>query len=115
MVTRLVMTEDDLLATVLDLCKVHRCLVHHDRPARTKDGWRTAISGDSGFPDVVIAGAGGFLFRELKNATATVPPHQLRWLRRVGLAGGNVGVWRPADLHSGLILAEIESAAAGGS
>lgn len=59
-------TERELLDAVVDLAEHCRWAVHHDRPARTGAGWRTAIQGAAGFPDLVLARGGVVLFRELK-------------------------------------------------
>lgn len=59
-------TEQELLDATIALAETTRWAVHHDRPARTGAGWRTAISGNAGFPDLVLARGGLVLFRELK-------------------------------------------------
>jgi hypothetical protein len=90
----------------MDLCRLLHVRVHHCRPARRADGsWSTPISGDSGFPDLVIAGAGGVLFRELKGAKGKLSASQQAWALTLG---GAWGLWRPADLHSGRVQAEIQ-------
>jgi hypothetical protein len=100
-------TEDDLKGAVMDLCKLLGLLVHHDRPARTEHGWRTAIEGDEGFPDLVIAGRRGVLFRELKSAKGKPTLPQQLWLDRLFAAGADVGLWRPADLTTGRIESQL--------
>lgn len=58
------MTEQQLLANVLDLCRLLGLRTAHFRPAQTAHGWRTPVSGDGqGWPDLVIVGAGGILVR----------------------------------------------------
>lgn len=101
------MLESEFLVAVLHLARLRGCLVHHCRPARTASGWSTPIQGDSGFPDLVIAGAGGVLFRELKTETGTVTVPQRLWIDRLSVAQVNVAVWRPDDLRSGLVDSEI--------
>jgi len=60
-------TEQELLDCVLDLARLHRWAIHHDRPARRAGArWSTAIAGHAGFPDLVLARQGVVLFRELK-------------------------------------------------
>lgn len=106
------MTEDQLLANVLDLCRLTHVRTAHFRPARTATGWRTAVSGDGkGFPDLVLVGNKGVLFRELKSDKGRPDTEQAVWLERLRAAGANVGVWRPDDLHAGSILHEIQAVA----
>lgn len=104
------LSEDDLLTTVLDMCKVLGLRVAHFRPARTEHGWRTAVQGDGkGFPDLVICGPGGVLFRELKTATGRTSADQAAWLTDLAEGGQNAEVWRPEDLRSGRIEAELRA------
>lgn len=63
-------SEQELLDATIDLAKAFQWLVHHDRPARTANGYKTAIQGHAGFPDLVLARAGVVLFRELKGYDA---------------------------------------------
>lgn len=107
------MSEADLQRAVEDLAHLHRCLVHHCRPARTANGWRTPISGDAGFVDVVIVGNQGVLYRELKSGAGRLRPEQQGWLARLTTAGCDAGVWRPVDLHpnGGRIADEIRAVA----
>ncbi|MCI0542945.1 MAG: hypothetical protein L0Z49_00695 [Actinobacteria bacterium] len=51
--------------------------VCHFRPATTRDGWRTAVQGHPGFPDLVLARRGRVVFAELK---AALSAEQLEWL-----------------------------------
>ena len=101
------MTEDDLLRAVLELCLYRNCHAHHSRPARTVNGWRTAIQGNPGFPDLVIVGTRGVLWRELKAPRGRVTPEQARWIAQLQRAGADADIWRPCHLTSGRITAEI--------
>lgn len=104
------MNEGHLLAAILDICKYRRCLVHHCRPARMASGnWVTPIQGDAGFADLVIAGEHGVLFRELKSEKGQLAPGQRSWLALLTGAGADAALWRPSDLTSGRVLAEIEA------
>jgi hypothetical protein len=112
------MTEDDFKYWLIGdsrrpgLARVWGWLIHHDRPARTKDGWRTAVEGHAGFPDLILArdrltrivelkadkgrltieqdawlvAFTGFHYREL---------HPDKWARGVGPLHLAVHVWRP--------------------
>lgn len=101
---------------VIDVASRFGWLVHHDRPARTRDGrWRTAIQGHAGFPDLVLVptattqavfdrqhapdlATAVTLYRECKTNTGKNPdPLQRRWIVALTDAGHNAGVWRPRD------------------
>lgn len=98
------MSEAELQAAVLDSCAAFGWLVHHDRPARTQRGWRTAVEGNAGFPDLVIVHkVHGCLFRELKGERGLVAPDQQEWLDALSATGADVGIWFPSDWRSGLI------------
>lgn len=105
------MSEDALLSSVLEMAKVLGVLSAHFRPAQSKTGrWLTAVQGDGkGFPDVTFCGPGGVLFRELKATKGAVRPEQKVWLSRLSEAGADAGVWRPEDLRSGRIEAELKA------
>lgn len=106
------MSEDDLLTAVLDLCRYVNVRTLHIRPARTALGWRTAVSGDGkGFPDLLIVGSKGVLYRELKTAKGLLTPDQKAWLECLKAAGQNAAIWRTEHLPSGLILREIQAVA----
>src|SRR6187399_2525587 len=106
---RRAMTEDDLLRAVLDLCQYRGILTFHARPARTAQGWRTPVMGNGiGFPDAVMVGPGGVLYRELKAERGRVSPAQRLWLDRLTEAGQDADVWRPVDLRDGVILSQIK-------
>ena len=71
--------ETQLLAAIVGVLKMVDGGLHHDRPARTEHGWRTAVQGDEGFPDLVIAAGGVYVFRELKGPYEKLSPAQYRW------------------------------------
>ena len=99
----LAMTEDDLLASVLDLCRHLRLRTAHFRPARTEHGWRTAVSGDGqGWPDVTIVGR-KLVIRELKTERGRVVGPQAEWLLALQRAGVDADVWRPTQWVDGTI------------
>src|SRR5579863_4723696 len=66
----------------------------------------------SGFPDLVLIGGSGILFRELKRERYDPTPMQQAWLSALENAGGDSGVWRPSDLLSGRIARELTAIAA---
>lgn len=62
--------------------------VHHDRPARTERGWRTAISGTKGFPDFLATRNGELVVAEFKRPPRRLDdPAQSKWLYEFHLAG----------------------------
>ena len=103
------LTEAEFTSQVIQLAKLHKWLVAHFRPGLTRKGrWITAMSGDVGFPDLVLAkscqpidriaiGAGRVVFAELK-----IPPNkptaaQLDWLSVLTAAGVEAYLWTPND------------------
>ena len=92
-----VVTESHLLEAVAAFAVVRGWLVHHDRPARTKDGWRTAMQGHQGFPDLVLVRGGRLIFVELKAEKGRVSSTQERWIAELRTTGSLVCVWRPSD------------------
>lgn len=104
------LSEENLLGVVLDMAATLHLRTAHFRPAQTAQGWRTPVQGDGkGFPDLVLVGRGGVLYRELKSAAGALSAEQDAWLFDLSMAGQNTGVWRPVDLRSGRILAELHS------
>ena len=91
------MTEDQLLAAVLDIAAYRGWRVTHFRPAKTDKGWRTPLSGNPGFPDLVLARRGQVIFAELKDADGRLSPAQKGWKEELGEA---YEVWRPRDLET---------------
>jgi hypothetical protein len=96
--------EQELQATIVEACRVLGYRVAHFRPAQTAHGWRTPMSGDVGFPDLICARPGRVLALELKAARGRLGPGQAEWLQ--ALDGGLVEarVVRPAELDELLVL-----------
>jgi hypothetical protein len=97
--------EAEFQSRVVDYAKLNGWRVAHFRPARTERGWRTPMTGDAGFPDLVLARNGFVIFAELKSATGRVSPDQDAWLEAIAPDSGRLPwpashyayVWRPAD------------------
>lgn len=62
-----------------------------------------------GYPDLTLCGNRGVLFRELKTEVGKLTRTQEEWLTRLSKASQDADVWRPADLASGRILAELKA------
>lgn len=70
----------------------------HFRPARTQAGWRTAMSGHPGFPDLIAISRDGHLkVAEVKTVRGIVRPEQHRWLDAFSQAGALADILRPGD------------------
>ena len=70
----------------------------HFRPARTQAGWRTAMSGHPGFPDLIAISRDGHLkVAEVKTVRGIVRPEQHRWLDAFSQAGAWAEILRPGD------------------
>jgi hypothetical protein len=93
---------DSLDAHVRRLCDDLGLLRYHTRDARKSP---------AGFPDLVCAGPGGVLFRELKRQGKNPTPPQQRWLDTLTAAGADAGTWRPECLLSGRIARELAAIA----
>ena len=91
------MTEAQFTETVIQLAKFHNWMVVHFRPAWTEVGWRTALSGHKGFPDLVLARNQVVLIVELKTIKGKVTKEQQRWADAIG---DQYRLWRPTDLET---------------
>lgn len=61
----------------------------------------------AGFPDLVVAGPHGVLFRELKADRGILSKAQKQWGVTLTQGGADYNVWWPADLLSGRIAREM--------
>ncbi len=82
------MTERQLLDAVRDACRWSGLLCYHTFDSRRSE---------RGFPDLVVLGTRGILWRELKTERGRVTPDQREWLDRLRQAGADADVWRPSD------------------
>lgn len=91
-------TEAEFQQQVIQFARLHSWHVAHFRPARTKTGWRTAVSADgAGWPDLFLVRDSEAMALELKSDTGTTTPAQREWLKRLAAAGIRAGVVRPKD------------------
>lgn len=95
------MSEKDFQTGVLKLARFHGFTLRY----HTHDSRRSA----PGFPDLVLVNprTGRVLWRELKRNKGRVSPNQQDWLNGLTAAGMDAGMWRPKDLDSGRVLAEL--------
>lgn len=96
---------DELLAEIIARCAGRRLWPVVVNPAK----FNQRSAANKGFPDVMIIGAGGILFRELKTrGAAALRPEQTQWKHRLAYAGQDWKTWMPGDLASGIIDAELD-------
>ena len=92
----LTMSEAQLTDTVVELARFHRWKVVHFLPARVRPGrWRTALQGDIGSPDLLLARDGVVLLVELKTERGVLMSAQKEWGEAIG---AQYRLWRPRDL-----------------
>lgn len=94
------MTERELSARVRQMVDERRLWGFTSYDFRHRHG--------AGFPDWVISGPGGFIFRELKSRDGQLTTHQRGWRKQFKLHGLNFAVWTPADLADGTIGRELD-------
>jgi hypothetical protein len=91
------MTEKDWQLRIVGALKLFGWRHAHFRPLHTAKGWRTPVSGDAGFPDLVLVRPPRVIFAELK-VGAPVSPQQADWLSDLGrVPGVESYIWRPTD------------------
>ena len=64
-----------------------------------------------GFPDLVIAGLGGCIYREVKTETGSLSADQRRWGYVLQASGQRYAIWRPRHLVDGTIGRELAAVA----
>ena len=87
-------TEAEFTGKVIRLAILYGWQVCHFRPARTARGWRTAIQGHAGFPDIVAVRYGRKVAAELKVGTNKPTEDQSLWLNHWGK---DAYLWYPSD------------------
>ena len=116
------MTEAEFQAQVIDIAQFRGWKVMHQRPAMGRNGrWITAITGDAGFPDLVLARAvpGDLIFAELKKEGGRVSALQAAWIRTLAATGADsvedfyadvpddLRLHRPLDLPPALVAEDV--------
>lgn len=94
------MSEADLQHAVLALARWLGVLAYHTHDSRRSQ---------PGFPDLVLVGPRGVLYRELKTAKGRLSASQQAWATALGTAGADWGLWRPADLRDGRVKAQLQA------
>lgn len=94
------MTEAQLQTSIVALCRTHRLHVFHMHDSRRSTG--------VGFPDLVISGPGGTIFRELKNDVLQPTSEQMTWLGTLAEGGADAALWRPIHWRSGEIAVTLQ-------
>lgn len=93
----LFVTEAAFAQAVMELAQWRGWRAVHFRPARTDKGWRTAFTGDAGFPDLVLARREVVLLVELKTQHGRMGRGQEEWGEAIG---PQYRLWRPADMEA---------------
>jgi hypothetical protein len=98
------MTEADFQQRIIDTAILCGWRVAHQRPGMNRrGGWSTAVQGDRGAPDLLLARAGQVLLAEIKSDRGRLGPGQGEWLTELG---GHGRLWRPSDWTA--VLAELK-------
>ena len=102
------MTEQDLLNEVIKLLDARPELLWAHFPDSRRQ------QGTTGFPDIVIVGPYGVMFRELKlKHKAKLEGNQVRWKYALTAARANYAVWTEQDLADGFIAQALDYVAYG--
>ena len=93
------MKEAEWQRQVIQLARTFGWKVQHSRVSKVGDRHMTAITGDIGFPDLVLVHrTKGVVFAELKAERGTLRSEQKDWRDALVAAGGEWYLWRPDDL-----------------
>ena len=91
-------SEAQFQAAIVDLAHYFQWRVFHPRTVRTFTGHHlTAYQGHAGFPDLVLAGASGVIFAELKAQKGRPSKDQQLWRSALEAGGAEYYLWRPSD------------------
>jgi hypothetical protein len=95
------MNEAQFQAAVIQIARLNGWRVFHPKKMQGRDGtWRTALTGDNGWPDLVLAHQKrGLIVAELKATAGRLTPDQHLWLTALA-PWAEVHVWRPNDLET---------------
>lgn len=98
-VWQLELTEAEFQSQVCQLAELYGWSWAHFRPAMTKYGWRTPVSGPlgAGWPDLVMVRGDRLVFVELKRDRTKPTGLQDTVLTILSQTRAEVYVWRPRD------------------
>lgn len=105
-------TELHCQRTIIEAARLGGWLVHAERAAQTKRGWRTPVQGVSGFPDLVLVHAERkrVMFIELKRHPNRLSPAQELWRDQLIEAGADYRtVWVPGPQQDELCAELVNS------
>ena len=93
------MNEKQFQAQVIQIARMNGWRIFHPQKMQARDGsWRTALSGDRGWPDLVLAHRDrGLVVVELKTDNGRLSDDQKAWLYHLA-PWAECYVWRPTDL-----------------
>ncbi len=96
------LTEQRFQSMIVEMAHLYRWRIFHPRKSLTKAGrWITALQGDKGFVDLVLARAGNHvLFCELKTDVGRLSEDQERWRDVLLASGAEYRLWRPSNWKS---------------
>lgn len=94
-------TKHGLKDNVISRCRTRQLRAYHTAFA--------IQSTEDGFPDMVINGAGGVMFRELKGDGKEPTAEQYAYLEWLRASGADADWWNPDDLFSGRIDRELDA------
>lgn len=94
-----------MIAAISELCSGFGLMWHFVPDSRR-------LNCPKGFPDVVIAGPGGVIFRELKTPHHYLTPEQKTWSWTLRSAGADFKVWMPMSFRQGEVRSELAALAA---
>lgn len=80
-------TEDAFVSTIIEMAHLYGWLAYHPLPSRTGQGYRTALQGDAGFVDLVLAKPDEpLLLWEAKSEVGRPTARQHDWLQALAQA-----------------------------
>jgi hypothetical protein len=104
------MLEAQLNSRVMYRARKYMLRVLRMQRATIQGAWRTPAT--KGFPDLMIVGR-SIIFRELKRELGKLDPEQESWRGWLLNTGADWAVWRPSDIRSGRVEAELKAVAFG--
>lgn len=99
------MSERELQNSIRKACETRGYLVMHVEDSLAGRVWLP------GWPDLVIVGKTGILYRELKSQRESATRSQIVAGAAINAAGSSWRVWKPSDLLSGRIAVELDGIA----